>query len=355
MAKEWYLMKSPHDQLSGFEGEALNDFAEEGFAEILDSDLAVDIELCNYDLSECVSMRAIIQNNVQDTRLKTLNREVYLPIGTCKAGMYVKYKDRFWLIIGLVDDNKMYEKGVMILCNHLLTWINENNEIVQRWCNATSASQYNNGETSNQFFFVRSDQLLILTPDDDECLLLNTGARFIIDKRCRVYEKSFDENVTSDTTKPVIVYKLTRSDSVLYDYQDSGHFEFIAYQTEQGNDDGYYVVDGNGYWLCQKPIINKTSVLSTEILYDSDEIYNGLEPGVFVAKFYDENGDEVTNVVPTWEIKSDFASQLDVEYEDNSIYISANDKKLVNKSFELFLSAEGYETVNITVVIRAFM
>lgn len=51
MAKEWYLLKTPHDQLSGFEDDALNDFAQEGFEEALDSSIAVDIELCNYDLS----------------------------------------------------------------------------------------------------------------------------------------------------------------------------------------------------------------------------------------------------------------------------------------------------------------
>lgn len=355
MAQEWYLLKSPHDQLSGFEDEAFDDFAQEGFLEALDSSIATDVELCNYDLSECREIRAIIQKNVQDTHLKTLNRELLVPIGTCKAGMYVKYKNRYWLIIGLVDDNKMYEKAIMILCNYLLTWINRNNKIVQRWCNITSASQYNNGETSNHFYHVRSDQLLILTPDDDECLLLNTGDRFIIDKRCKVYEKTFDKNIESDTSNPVIVYELTRSDSVLYDYQDSGHYEFMAYQGEKHDDDGYYVVDNKGYWLCQKPNINKMSVLSSEIIYDSDVIYNGLEPGIFIAKFYDENNNPVTNITPIWNIVCDFVNQLEIKNVDDSIYISANNKKLVNKSFELSLSAEGYEAVTITVIIRAFM
>ena len=36
MAKEWYLLKSPHSQLSGFEDDALYDFAQEGFQEALD-------------------------------------------------------------------------------------------------------------------------------------------------------------------------------------------------------------------------------------------------------------------------------------------------------------------------------
>lgn len=355
MAKEWYLLKTPHDQLSGYEDDALYDFAEESFYEILETSIATDVELCNYDLSVCITIRAVIQNNVQDTRLKTLNREMLVPIGTCKAGMYIKYKNRYWLIVGLVDDNTMYEKAVMVLCNYLLSWLNSKNQIVQRWINATSASQYNNGETGVQAYFVRSDQLLILMPDDDECLLIQQGQRFIMDKRCKVYERGFDDSVLVDTSKSVVTYKLTRSDSILYDYQDSGHYEFMAYQDEQHEDDGYYVVDGKGYWLCGKPVVeDKSAVLSSKIEYDSLEVFNGVDVSTFTARFYDENGDEV-NATPQWDIKCDFVNDLTIEYVDNSICISANNKKLINKSFELSLIAEGYKTVSVTVTIRAFI
>ena len=56
--------------------------------------------------------------------------------------------------IDMITDG-MYEKAVLVLCNYLLTWKNENGDIIQRWVNASSASQYNNGETSNKFYFVR--------------------------------------------------------------------------------------------------------------------------------------------------------------------------------------------------------
>ena len=96
MAIEWYLMKSPHDQLSGFESEALNDFGKEGFLEALDSDIALDVELYNYDLSECTKLRAIFNNRLTDTKLKTLVRHLLVPIGSCHAGMYAKVKDPFF-------------------------------------------------------------------------------------------------------------------------------------------------------------------------------------------------------------------------------------------------------------------
>ena len=355
MAKEWYLMNTNSDTVSGFESDSFDNFATDAFGEALASSLGKDVEICNYDLSERTKARVIVQGNVQDTKLKSMQRMVLAPIGTCKAGQYVYYKERYWLIVGLVDDNGMYEKAVLVLCNHLLTWKNENGDIIQRWVNASSASQYNNGETSNKFYFVRSDQLMILTPDDDECLLIKHKQRFIIDRRCKIYEKNFGEDVTIDTSKQLITYELTRMDNVIYDYQDSGHSEFMAYQDEQHETDGYYVVDGKGYWLCDTPNPdNKTVVLSCAIECDEQDVYCGLEPTVFYAKFYDSDGN-ATNTLPQWEINCDFEDSLNVEYVENSISISVDDDELINKSFELSLCADGYEKTTLIVTIKAFI
>lgn len=356
MSKEWYLMKSPYDQLSGFEDDALLDFAQEGFEEIQASEMAETVELYNYDLSECQQLRVVIQDKVTDTKLKTLSRLMLARIGSCKAGMYVKYKNRFWLIVGLVDDNKMYEKAVLSLCNYLLTWINKEGKIIQRWVNAVSASQYNNGETSTRYYYLRSDQLLIIAPDDDECILLQQGDRFIIDKRCKIYERAMPEDATCDTSNPVITYEITRVDSVLYDYQDSGHSEFMVTETEQHKEDGFYRIDGKGYWLCKCPQIDdKTALLSTKIKYETNEICNGLEPCVFVARFFDESGKIVEGVEAEWSIECDFKDKLDIEQTDNSISIFVDDKSLLNKSLKITLSADGYEPSTVTAYIRAFL
>ena len=355
MAKEWYLMNTNSDTVSGFESDSFDNFATDAFGEALASSLGKDVEICNYDLSERTKARVIVQGNVQDTKLKSMQRMVLAPIGTCKAGQYVYYKERYWLIVGLVDDNGMYEKAVLVLCNHLLTWKNENGDIIQRWVNASSASQYNNGETSNKFYFVRSDQLMILTPYDDECLLIKHKQRFIIDRRCKIYEKNFGEDVTIDTSKQLITYELTRMDNVIYDYQDSGHSEFMAYQDEQHETDGYYVVDGKGYWLCDTPNPdNKTAVLSCSIECDEPDVYCGLEPTVFYAKFYDSDGN-ATNTLPQWKINCDFEDSLNIEYVENSISISVDDDKLINKSFELSLCADGYDKTTLIVTIKAFI
>ena len=357
MAKEWYLMKSPHDQVSGFESEGLRDFGEEGFLEALDSDMAVDTELYNYDLSECKTIRAIFSNRLTDTKLKSLVRHLLVPIGSCHAGMYAKVKGRFWLIVSVVDDNGVYEKAILSICNYVLSWLNKDGDPVQRWANIISASQYNNGEHENLNYTIRSDQLLISLPDDDESLMLEQNMRFVIDKRCKLYERDFTEDTVAITGKPVITYELTRVDSILYDYQDSGLHQIMVTQDEQHKDDGYYVIDGKGYWLCEAPRLSQGPKESPRcsIDYEDAVIYNDIEPAAFIARFYDGNGTEIKGVSPEWNISGDFAELLDIAYMENDIVISANNKKLINKEFVLTLRADGYLEDSLNIAVRTFM
>lgn len=348
MSIEWYLLDDKNNQLSGFE-----EIDNEGFSELLYSDIAEDVELFNYDLSERKEIKAIIQERMTDTKLKTLNRHALVPIGTLRAGMYIKYKDIYWLIVGIVDNNGIYEKAVMTFCNYYLTWVNKTGKIVQRWANITSASQYNNGETTTSHYYDRTDQLMVSIPDDDESLMLNSGDRFIVDRRCKMYEKAFDESVTVNTDNPVIVYRLTRSDSILYDYQTSGYFQFLIYQDEQQEQDGYYVIDSKGYWLC-KNVMPSSANRTSEIQCDSDEIYPDGFSERFTGVFYDSSG-AIKAIEPTWEIVSDFNDRLNVSYDHNSILISTSDLKLINKSFELILKSDGYENVSKTIFVRAFI
>lgn len=344
MAQSWYLLTPPHSSVSGFENE---DF-ESTFLESLD-EVGIDVELYNYDLSECTQIKAIIQNRVQDTKLQSFNRHLIVPIGTCTAGMYIKYEDRYWIITSNVDNNGIYEKAVMTICNWKLEWIGTDGNIVERWCYITSASQYNNGETGMKFYFVRSDQLYITIPDDDESLLIEDRQRFIIDKKCRLYEKSFDD-VDIDTSKSVSTYTLTRSDSVLYDYQGTGVSGFIATQDEQQANDGFYRVDGTGHWLCDIPVTTDSQELNEcSITYDSNIIYNGFDEAIFTANF---GGESVT---AQWSFNCDFENELEIVEADNSISISVDNAELNNKSFDLILTGDGYNTYTLTITIRPFI
>ncbi len=357
MATEWYLLSSPHSQVSGFESESLDDFGEEGFLEALDSDIALDVELYNYDLSECTQIRAFFNNRLTDTKLKTLVRHLIVPIGSCHAGMYAKVKGRFWLIVGIVDDNGIYEKAILSICNYYLSWLNKDGTPIQRWANIISASQYNNGEHNSLNYTVRSDQLLISLPDDYESLMLGQNKRFIIDRRCKLYEEEFADGVTINVENPVLTYEITRVDSILYDYQDSGLHQVMVTQDEQHDNDGYYVINGTGYWLCEIPEVGETTtdVQRCEIEHDDDVIYNGIEPITFYGHFYDAQGTECEHPTPEWEVTGSCSGLLTLTYSGDDITISANNKRLINKSFTLLLTAEGFGSDSVEFTVKSFM
>lgn len=349
MALNWYLIKPPNEQVSGFE----NDDMSIGFADAMSTGIARDVEIYSADLSVCKPARAVVLNTVQDTQLKSLTRNLLFPIGSCVAGQYVKMDDRYWLIVGIVDNNTVYEKAILSICTYMLTWFGTHGQVVQRWANITSASQYNHGESYFQNYGVRSDQLLVLMPNDDETLLLENGTRFVVDRRCKIYERDYDNTVTIDTTKPLIIYKLTRIDNVIYDYQDSGHSEFVVYQDEQQADDGYYVIDGKGYWLCQKPPATPPTVNYIEL--SSDILYDGIDSISCFAHFFDENNVEVQDINVSWVVDCPFADALTIDYVGNKLLVSSDNVGNIGKSVTVIASADGHEPISKQFSIRAFI
>lgn len=355
MATEWYLMQSPHDQVSGFGGEAFNDFGAEGFRETMDSEAADEVEICNYDLSVCKKARVMIQGTYSDTKLQTVIRRMLAPIGSCKAGMYVKYKNKYWIIVGLVDDNRVFEKAILYLCNSKVSWVDKDNQVHQRWIYVESASKYNFGEDNMRYYYLRNDTLLGYFPDDPDSLMLGTGYRFIIDKRCQLYEKNMTPDTTKDTSNPVIVYTITRTDNTVDNYVGSGIVGYILSQGEQHQDDGYYVIDGTGYWLCKAPEIDERQSSLCKIECDSDVVYIGLEGTVFTAKFTDSAGnyyDPPSDFQFT--LNCDFEDELEIVRSGQSIMVSTENHALRNRTFELSLAADGFEPDTKVITLREF-
>lgn len=57
--------------------------------------------------------------------LKSMERIGLFSIGTVKAGMYVFFENRYWLIDGLPGTQGIYEKATMCLCQYNLRWQNK--------------------------------------------------------------------------------------------------------------------------------------------------------------------------------------------------------------------------------------
>lgn len=335
--KEWYLLTSETrpNSIGGYENDSFIDYKDDAFQETLETDLATTVTLYNPDLSESKDIRCVIQGNTADTQLKSIERIVLASIGTLKAGMYIFFENRYWLITGYPGNNKIYEKATIILCQYKLRWQDDFGSIIERWANFTSASKYDTGENGNQTIFLTSNNFTVWVPEDDDA--------FTLDKK-RVF-------IDRDTKNPTKVFEITRSDDVLYLFGEDhgGILSFIADKTELNPE-----VDRPDLGLCDykepvpiPPNPDETTGLSAVITGKSNLI-NGFSR-TYSVEFKDDNGEVKKDVDFGWNIVSNFDIQQKVN--GNEIELSVDDKSLIGSSFILQVCVQDKVLSEIEITI----
>jgi hypothetical protein len=181
LSQDWYLLtSSPPVFNSGFEQDEFDNYAVDGFNELLiDSPLPYSVDLCNSDFTVVTPIKAIIQNTTSDSDVNSLERQILAPIGTLQTGKYIRYKNKIWLITGLVDDNKIYEKAVLKFCSNILKWQNSSSTIITRYAVVekpfTSLDENNIISTSDKKYNLK-------IPLDSETQNLFVNKRFLLEK-----------------------------------------------------------------------------------------------------------------------------------------------------------------------------
>ena len=329
MAKEWYLLSSSTkpNSIGGYENEGFQEYKDDAFSESLDTDLATTVILYNSDLSESRKVRCIIQGNTPDTQLKTMERIGLFQCGTVKAGMYILYENRYWLIDGYPGTQGIYEKATMCLCQYHLRWQNGNGDIIERWCNLTSASKYDIGESGNSTIILTSNNYTIKMPYDKETIELE-GKRVFIDKK---------------PTSPTKVFKLTRNDDVLYDYGDEYHGSILSFIADKN--ELIPNTDNQELRICDynsSTPTTPTTPSSQEIvtyISDGDTLRIGRKKS-WIVSFTDEDENEVEYTDFTWNIQANFEVTQNVT--DTTIQLFVDDDSLADESFLLqILNKEG--------------
>ena len=126
-----------------------------------------------------------------------------LPDTPIYAGDYIKWGRGVWLVQSCSTDDETYKRGQLWECNWLMKWQNDNGDIVERWCFASSASKYNEGVEEDKVFILGSDQCKVYMPVDEEVLAVTKKKEmlFIIDNAVsgqpRIYEAHNPSNVYS--------------------------------------------------------------------------------------------------------------------------------------------------------------
>lgn len=339
--KEWYLI-TPNTRpniTSGFGNDAFVDYKDDAFAEVLTTDIADDLILYNYDLSKSVELRGVMQGNIADTQLKSMERNVLVPIGTLHSGDYIFFEDEFWIVDGRPGNNKTYEKATLKECQYKLIWQKNDGTIIERWANFASASKYDVGETNDKTIILTSNNLSVIIPNDKDSMTID-GKRVFIDH--------------SDI--PEKVFKITRNDDVLFLHgSHGGTLSLIADKVELNLE-----TDRQDLRLCDyidptttppTPPQNPDETADLKItLSDNDYTIKCGYQKSFIATITDESENEIE-----WNDSFDWIvdSNLDIGYvkKNNKIDLFVDDDFLIGKSFLLQITRSEVVIFEVTIEI----
>lgn len=321
--KEWYLIgnKTKPNMIGGFENQSFLDYKEDAFGESLETDIATTVLLCNSDLSEQREIRCIIQGNVADTSLKSMERCILVPIGTLHSGDYIFFEDEYWIVDGRPGNNKEYEKAVLKECQYKLKWQKNDGTVIERWANFTSASKYNVGESGNNTIILSSNSFAILIPFDEDGMTVD-GKRVFIDT----------------SAKPKKVFKITKNDDVLYIHgSHGGTLSLIADKTEfDPNKDNQELqicdyIDPSSPLPPQPQNSNETTDLSAVISGNTNLRHKYKR--TYTVNFTDKEGNTVDwqEIDYQWNVIADFEVKQSIN--NNKITVSVNEEELIECSF----------------------
>lgn len=226
-------------------------------------------------------------------------------------------------------DNINY-KGKFTLCNWMLKWQNKDGKILEYPCYDMNSTQYNSGEQSNRNFTIGSSQHMITLPSDENTIGLISPQRFYLDKNM--------DNPTS--------FIVTQNDTTSHNYGKKGLVKLTVYESQNNPktdrpDLGIcdYIDIGNKDCCCD---VYKAS--KAIIDYNTAVIKSGGDVQRFIGKFYDDNENEITDIVPHWTIVCDFSDSLQVKELDNYLDIGIDDDSHIDEEFKLICSDGNIES-----------
>lgn len=333
MAHEWYLEKRPPTYYSGYESEDFNNDAVDGFEDVLNSFVGVDVIIYkgNPFMDSGIDTKVIIQNVTSDSETNSYKRQVLSRIGEIECGDYVYHKKakRFYLAVGLSDNNGMYEKCIFYYCNWNLKFISPTTSKVVTYpiCDLNS-TQYNSGVTEKAQVRIGTSQHMLYIPYNNETILVDHDRRFLIDK---------------NNIKPT-AYKLTQVDSVSANYGNKGVLKWTVSEDTLNlqTDNLELMVADYETFVTTRPddFSDNNSVCK---IVGADYIKCGGNKRSYKVDFFDNNKSSVI-----WCIDDLMNKGIDYDIFENEITIYCDNTSLIGTSFTLSAtdSSGNFDTIS---------
>ena len=141
-------------------------------------------------------------------------------------GGYVEWMGNHWLITERDANSEIYTKCVMLQCNYLLKWVDEDDVIHEQWCIVEDGTKYLTGEYEDRNFVVtRGDSRIAVTIARNEYTSkLGRVYRFLID------DPNSTQRLAYSLTKPLKLYNV---------FNGNGVFKFVLQEVNSTDDDNF--------------------------------------------------------------------------------------------------------------------
>ena len=246
--------------------------------------------------------------------------------------VYDSKEDEYLICTEAFNIDDINFKGKFTLCNWMLKWQKKDGTILEYPCYDMNSTQYNSGEQSNRNFVIGSSQHMLTLPCDENTVELSSPQRFYLDKA---------------TVNPT-TFIVTQNDTTSYNYGKKGLVKVTVYEHPNNPETDrpdlgicdYIDIDANNTDknICCRKASRAVIDCNTTV------IKSGGDSQMFFAKFYDDKGNEVSDIVPHWTIVCDFKDKLQVEEFDNCLSIGIDDDTYIDEEFKLICSDENNES-----------
>lgn len=209
-----------------------------------------------------------------------------------------------------------------------------------------NATQYNSGEQSNRNFVIGSSQHMLTLPCDENTVELSTPQRFYLDKA---------------TINPT-TFIVTQNDTTSHNYGKKGLVKVTVYEHPNNPE-----TDRPDLGICDYVDMSAGSkdagttvkeaccrASKAAIEYNTNVIKSGGDSQMFVGKFYDDKGNEVTDVSPHWTVVCDFSDKLIVEETADGLSIGIDDDDYIDEEFKIICSDGNTESniLSSTLIVK---
>lgn len=181
----------------------------------------------------------------------TTKKIISMPGDTIPHGDLIDWEDSKWLVTEVDAHHALYTKGLMRRCNYYLSWIDDDGNIISRWCVVEDGTKYLIGEKTGDMMSIGDARIAITIGKDSDTNKLSRGRRFLVD------DMDSDEVLAYQNTKPNKLFNV---------YNGKGVFRFILNEVNLTDDDNVELRIADYYSWAPRTEVPKSDVQVNDTL-----------------------------------------------------------------------------------------